>query len=104
MLRELAGGDRPERVEPNVERHPLDIQPREHLRREMQARRWSRGRALLLRIDGLVPLGIFEPLRDVWRQRRLPRRLALEPQAPAPLAERLHELDRPKPLPHLQPP
>ena len=45
------------------------------------------------RVDRLVPLGIGERLGDVRRQRRLARRLALEANAPAPLAEVLEQLD-----------
>ena len=56
------------------------------------------------RVDRLVPLGVAERLGDVRRQRRLARRLAVEPQAPPALAEMLEQLDRPVPLPRPQPP
>ena len=104
VLGQILDRDRPERVEPHVQRHPLDVQPREQLRCEVQARGRRRRRALLRGVDRLVPLGVGKRLGDVRRQRRLTRRLALEPQPPAPLAEMLDELDRPQPLPRPKPP
>ncbi len=50
-------------------------------------------------VDGLVALRVGERLGDVRRERRLTRRLALQPQAPAALAQVLDQLDRPQPLP-----
>ena len=95
VLLDHVGLQRPERVEPDVQRHALDVESREQLGREVQAGRRRRRRALLARVDGLVALGVGERLRDVRRQRRLPGRLAAQPHAPAPLAEMLEQLDRP---------
>src|SRR2546423_89916 len=84
----------PERVEADVQRHALDVECGEQLRREMQPGRGRGRRARFVRIDRLVALGLLEPLRDVRRQRRLPLRLAVEPEPPAPFAEVLEELHR----------
>src|ERR687884_315334 len=59
----------------------------------MQPRRRRRRRARLVRVDRLVALGIRQRLRDVRRQRRLARRLAVQSQAPTALAEMLEQLD-----------
>ena len=56
------------------------------------------------RVDGLVALRVGERLGDVRRQRRLARRLAVEPHAPAALAEMLEQLDRPVAPAGAQPP
>ena len=61
----------------------------------MQAGGGRRGRSGLPCVDRLVALGRVERLRDVRGQRRLARRLAVEPQPPASLAEVLEQLDRP---------
>ena len=81
-----------------MERDPLDVEPREQLRREMESGRRRCGGAGLVRVDRLVAARVGERLRDVGRQRRLALRLALEPDAPAALAERLEQLDGPEPL------
>ena len=65
---------------PDVQRDALDVEPREQLRREVQPRGRRRGRAGSSRVDRLVALGIRERLRDVRRQRRLARGLAVETQ------------------------
>ena len=104
VLLEPLLGHRPERVEPDVERDAARVEPREQLRREVQAGGRRRGRAHRARVDGLVAGGIGERLRDVRRQRRLARGLALETEAPAPLAEVLDQLDRPVPAAGPQPP
>ena len=95
VLPELLDGDRPERVEPHVQRDPLDVELGEQLRREVEPCRRSGGRARLARVDRLVPLGIGERLGDVRGQRGLTGRLAVEPDTPAALAEMLDQLDRP---------
>jgi hypothetical protein len=61
----------------------------------MQARRRRGGRAGLACVDGLVAGGIAERLGDVRRQRSLARRLAVETEALAALAEVLEQLDGP---------
>ena len=82
-----------------MEGHPLDVEPREQLRREMEARRSAPlPSPASSRVDGLIAPRIGERLVDVGRQRRLAGGLALEPDAPASLAERLEQLDRPEPL------
>ena len=68
---------RPERVEPDVERHALDVELREELRREVQPGGRRGGRAALARIDRLVALRVAERLGDVRRQRHVTVRLAL---------------------------
>ena len=57
----------------------------------------------LARVDRLVAGGIAERLRDVRRQRRLARGLAVEAEAPTALAEMLEQLDRPVPAAGTQP-
>ena len=94
VLLDDVGLQRPERVEPDVQRHPLDVEPREQPVREVQTGGRRGSRALLARVDGLVPLGIGERLGDVRRQRRLPGRLAAQPHAPAALAQMLEQLHR----------
>ena len=86
---------RPEGVEADVERDALDVEPRQQLRREVQPGGRRRGRPGLVRVHRLVALGIGERLGDVRRQRHLARRLAVQPHAPAALAEVLEQLDRP---------
>ncbi len=68
----------------------------------MEPRRRGRGRPGCRRVDRLVPSRITERDVDVRRQRHLARRLAVEPQPPAPLAERLEELYWTEPLPFPQ--
>ena len=87
-----------------MERDPLDVEPLEELGREVEPGRRRRGRAGLVGVDGLVPLGIPERLGDVGRQGRLAGRLALQPDEPAPTSQRLDELERPQPRPRKQPP
>ena len=94
VLVELVDGERPEGVEPDVERDALELEPRQQLGREVEAGGRRRRRAGLLGVDGLVALGVGERLGDVGRQRRLARRLAGEPEPPAALAEVLEQLDR----------
>src|SRR5215211_2771062 len=104
MLGEVFHAHGPERVEPDVERDALDVQPAEQLGREVEARRRSGGRAGLVGVDGLVALRVDERLRDVRRQRRLPAGLAVEPDEPAARAEVLDELDGAVAAPGAQPP
>src|SRR6202011_1913613 len=78
--------------------------PFEQLGREVEPGRRSRRRAGPGRVDRLVALWLYERLGDVRRQRRLPRRLAVEQQPPAPLAEVLDQLDGPVAAPRLQAP
>ena len=118
MILDALDRERPERVEADVQRHALDVEPGEELRREVEARRRGRRGAFGRRVHRLVALGIEKRLRDVRRQRRLSGRLADEPQPPTALAEMLAELDRsvalagtqaarrprqPLPLPALEP-
>ena len=79
MVGEIVHGHRAERVQSDVESHPLDVQAGEQFRREVEAGRRCGGRALVLRVDRLVALGIGERLGDVRRQGRLSGGLALEP-------------------------
>ena len=79
VLGERLNRDRTERVQADMERDALDLEPAEQLRREVQARGRRRGRALASRVDGLVALRVPERLRDVRRQRRLAGRLPFEP-------------------------
>ena len=68
VLAEIVDGDRAERVEPDLQRDPLDVETREQVAREVQAGGRRRRRAgLAPRVDGLVALRIFERLRDVRR-------------------------------------
>ena len=93
MVVEVLDGDGPKRVEADVERDPLDVEPRKNLVREVQTgRRCGRGSGCT-RVHGLVPRGIGEGLGDVGRQGSLPGGLAVEPQAPASLPEVLEQLD-----------
>ena len=87
-------GHGPERVEADVERHALDVEAGEELRREVESRGRRRGGAGVARVDGLVARGIGERLGDVRRQRRLAVRLAVEAEPPAACAEMLEQLDR----------
>ena len=98
VVGELVHSNGPERVEPDVQRDPLDVEPIKQLRREVQAGRRRCGRAIASRVDRLVALRVLERLGDVGRERSLSGERALEPQAPAALAERLQELDRAEPL------
>src|SRR3954454_15607614 len=84
---------RPERVETDVQRHPLDVQLREQPRREVQARRRRRRGAGIAREDGLVAPCVRERLGDVWGGRRNPVRIAVEADTPPPCAEVLEQLD-----------
>ena len=77
-----------------MERDALDVEPPEQLRREVQSRRRRRGRAGRVGVDRLVARGVGEGLGDVRRQRGLPVRLAVEPHAPATLAQVLQQLER----------
>ena len=54
--------ERAERVEPDVQRHPLDVEAVEKLAREVETRGRGGGRALLARVDRLVALRISERL------------------------------------------
>jgi hypothetical protein len=96
VLGERLGRHRPERVEADVQRYPLDVQRSEELGREMEARGRRRRRAALVGVNGLVALGILERLGDVRRQGGLPMWLAAQPKPPPTLAERLEELDGPE--------
>ena len=95
---ELVDGERPERVEADVEGDPLDVEPGEQLGREVEAGRGCRSGPGVRGVDGLIPLRLRQGLVDVRRQRWLAVGLAVEPDPPASLAERLEELDRPEPL------
>src|SRR4051812_34551997 len=92
---------RAKRVEADVQRDSFHVELREQLGGEVEPGRGRRGRAGVPRVDRLVALGLLEPFGDVRRQRRLAARLALEPQAPASLAEVLEQLDRAVALPRL---
>ena len=83
VLLDHLGLQRPERVEPDVQRHALDVELREQLRREVQAGCRRRRRAVLARIDRLVALGVAERLVMYGGSGTLPPGLALEPHAPA---------------------
>ena len=87
VLLERRRRQRPEGVEADVERDALDVEPLEQLGREVEAGGRSGGGARLVRVDGLVARRIGERLGDVRRQRRLTVGLAVEPHAPAALAE-----------------
>ena len=104
VVLELVDRKRPEGVEPDVEGDALDVEPREQLRGEVQARRRRRRRAGVGGVDGLVAARLGERLVDVRRQRRLAGGLAVEADAPASVAERLEQLDRPESLTRPQPP
>ena len=95
VLLERLGRERAERVEADVQRHALDVEPREQLGREVQPGGRRRGRARLVRVDGLVARRVGERLGDVGRQRRLALPARRQPQPPAALAELLEQLDRP---------
>ena len=95
--------ERAERVEADVKGDALDVEPPEQLRREVQPGSRRRGRAGLVRIDGLVPGRVGERLGDVRRQRRFAVGLAVEPDAPAALAQVLEQLDRAVPTACLEP-
>src|SRR5262249_56273655 len=84
MLLERLSRQRPERVEADVQRHPLDVEAAEELRREVQPRRGRRRRARLTCIDRLVTLGIGERLADVRRERPPARGPAPGPPQPPP--------------------
>jgi hypothetical protein len=79
MLLQSLLADGTERVETDVQGDPLDVESREQVLREVEPCRRRGGRARLVRVHRLVPGGIAQRLRDVRRQRRLPRRLAGEP-------------------------
>ena len=102
VLRQICNCHRPEGVEADVQGDSLEVEALEQLRREVQAGGRRRSRALVSRVDGLVALRILQRLGNVRRQRRLARRLALQPQPPAALAQRLEQLDRAEPLPGLE--
>ena len=103
VLLELGDGERPEGVEPDMEGDVLDVELGEQLRREVEPRRRRRGRAGIGGVDGLVAPGLGERLVDVRRQGRFARRLAVEVDAPASLAERLEQLDRAQALAGAEP-
>ena len=102
VLLERLGRERAERVEADVQRHALGLEQAEQLGREVEAGRGGGRGARLVRVDGLVAARVGERLGDVGRQRRRSRRVAVQPQAPAPLAERLEQLDRPQALARAQ--
>jgi len=104
VLVEILDPDRTKRVEPDVERDPLDVEAFEQLRREMKPGRRCGRRAHLVRVHRLVPRRIGQRLGDVRRQRRLPVRLPVQPEPPAAFAQMLEELDRAVPPPGPQAP
>jgi len=71
VLFEHLDGHRPKRVEADVERHPLHVQPFEQLGGEVETGGRSCGGAFLLGVDGLVALWLGERLGDVRRQGHL---------------------------------
>ena len=104
VLLERLGRQRPERVEPDVQRDSLDIQPRQQFGSEVKTRRGRRRRAWRSRVDGLVALRVAQGLHDVRRQRHLAGRLPPQPHSPAALPARLEELDRTEPFARPKPP
>ena len=104
MVLDVLDRERAERVEADVQRHPLDVERSKQLGREVEARRGRCRRALRRRVDRLIALRIRERLVNVGRQRRLTRRVAVEPKPPTPLAEMLEQLDRAVSLPGAQAP
>ena len=73
VLLDPLGLQRPERVEPDVQGHVLDVQAR----RARSGVKWSpavgaAAEPLLARVDGLVALGVVERACDVRRERRRP--------------------------------
>ena len=76
---------------------------REELGGEVKPGRGRGSRAGHPRVDGLVALRIGERLVDVRRKRRLPGRVAVQPDQPSALPARLEELDRPEALARAEP-
>src|SRR6266851_5772389 len=104
VLLEPLGRDGPKRVEADVQRHALDLELREELRREVESRRRRSRRPGLLGVDRLVAIRIVERSGDVRRQRCRAVGLTGEPQPPASLPEMLEQLDRSVPAARFQPP
>ena len=94
VLLERGRRQRTERVQPHMERDPLDVEPAEQLRREMKPGGRGCGRAGFVRVDRLIAGRVGERLGDVRRQRRLTIRFAVEADAPAAVAEVLDQLHR----------
>ena len=82
VLLDRLRGERPERVEPDVERDPLVVELPEELGREVQARRRSGRRPGVARVDRLIPLGVGGRHVDVGRERQVARGLPLDPYPP----------------------
>src|SRR2546423_13068660 len=95
MLAEIFDGDGTKGVETDVQRHTFDGEATQHVIREVQPGGRSCGRPRFMGVHRLVALGIGERLGDVRRQRRLAGRLAVEAEAPPPIADVLQQLDRP---------
>ena len=93
VLLDRLGRQRPERVEPDVERDPLVVEAREQLGREVEPCRRGGGRARLVGVDRLVALRVVRLLVDVGRKRQLAGRFPVEAHPPPPPAEVLEELD-----------
>ena len=104
VLVKIVGRHRPESVEPDVQRHALDVQSCQDLFGEMESGRRRGSRSGFARVHRLVALRIGERVRDVGRQRRFACRLAVQTEAPAAFAEVLEQLDRPVPPAAPQPP
>ncbi len=96
--------ERPEGVEADVQGDALDVEPGEQLGGEVEPGGRRRRRALGAGVDRLVSGRVGERGRDVRRQRRLARRLAVESQPPAPFSEVLQQLHRAVAPPGPQPP
>lgn len=94
--------DGSEGIETHVERHVDGLEISERVRCEMKTCGWSRRRPQHSRVDGLVPLWIFEWLANVWRKGGVATRLAVESDEPASVAERFEELHRAEPLSRAQ--
>ena len=92
VLLDPLGCQRPESVQPDVERDALVVETGEQLGREVQSRRRRRRGACVPRVHGLVALGIVGLLVDVWRKGQLARRLADGANDPSTVAERLDEI------------
>ena len=95
-------GQRTERVEADVQRHPRGVEQLDKRGREVQACRGRGCGARDVAVHGLVPLPVSERLVDVRGERRLAVRLALELHGPTTAAERLDELHRPETLARMQ--
>src|SRR5204862_2914906 len=92
VLGEILDRHGPERVEPDVQGHALDVESRNELRREVQSGRRRSGRAGFVCVHRLVPRQVVQRLDDVGRQWRLPCRLAVEADSPTAGAEVLEQL------------